>query len=498
MVECNRMGCCNFGFLLRIESEDDHIQHILIKMAVVVSSRIEAKVEIKDVISKFPDDDEFRQYKKELDDMFSEGARKTTHDTDQLTSKKDGQPSLDIVLRQPQGDDDCKNRGFNEEPLPRIWLSPGFIEAIDKVVDNTISNSKMKQSYAGITSPTFDLGISPMKQAEPLNMDWHEEIEGVVLNKNRKGVEGSPSLKKRNVRSPRMQMPIRWSERLVENLSWVTISGPHIELLFSMPNDMNLHRHAIESLARTTTVYISVIDAWATFLNYEERFRNRDSLRHYSLTLKLWYTDTKLRSKCVNHNTQYALFKKGGLSSAKNNLEVVEMRNIDLVRTLLSCGVHPLVVVIDNKYREVSDDDQLLQMYDFITDILQRLMIGHLNTVGHAAGRELDEIGQERLRMDWQTQHNFDACGVFAMRHIETYMGDMRTWKTGLTQEGKTQESQIANLRMKYVAKLLVSNYNKKKEYVIKEVEKFQSMDEAIRKKLRKHVDDTKTERLRI
>ncbi|KVH99484.1 hypothetical protein Ccrd_022282 [Cynara cardunculus var. scolymus] len=105
-------------------------------------------------------------------------------------------------------------------------------------------------------------------------------------------------------------------------------------------------------------------------------------------------TDTKLRSKCINHNTQYALFSKGLLSSAKNSLEVIEMRNIDL----------------------------------------QRLMIRHLNAVGHPAGRELDEIGQEMLRMDWQTQNNFDDCGVFAMRHMETYMGDVRTWKTGLAQ----------------------------------------------------------------
>ncbi|KVH88035.1 hypothetical protein Ccrd_024581 [Cynara cardunculus var. scolymus] len=137
-------------------------------------------------------------------------------------------------------------------------------------------------------------------------------------------------------------------------------------------------------------------------------------------------------------------------------------------------------------------------MYEFITNIMQRLMIKHLNVVGYPAGRELDEIGQERLRMDWQTRNNFDDCGVFAVRHMETYMGDVRTWNTGLSKEGKTQEIQIASLRMKYVAKLLVSNYNKKKEYVVKEVEKFQSMDEGIQKKLRKHADDTKTERLRI
>ncbi|KVI11261.1 Peptidase C48, SUMO/Sentrin/Ubl1, partial [Cynara cardunculus var. scolymus] len=302
-------------------NKEDHVQRILIKIVVVLSARVEAEMEIKEAMSKFPDDENFKQYKKQLYDMFNEGACNTTHDThfsglkDHSTAKNDGQPSLDIVVSQPSG--------LNEKPLPKIWLSLGFIEAVDKVLENTISTSKT-------------------------------------------------------------------------------------ELLFSTPNDTKLHRHAIGSLGRTTTIY----------------------------------GDSKLRSKSINHNTQYALFKKGLLSSVKNNWEVVQMRNVDLVFfPLLDKGHYylvvfnlknPSVVVIDNIYQEVPDDDQLLQMYDFITDILQRLMIRHLNAVGHPVGRELDEIGQERLRMDWQTQNNFDDCGVFPMRHMETYMGDVRTWKTGL------------------------------------------------------------------
>ncbi|KVH93601.1 hypothetical protein Ccrd_004348 [Cynara cardunculus var. scolymus] len=141
------------------------------------------------------------------------------------------------------------------------------------------------------------------------------------------------------------------------------------ELLFSTPKDTKLHRHAIESLGHTTTIYDL-------------------------------------------------------LSSAKNNWEVVQMRNEDL---------NPSIVVIDNRHREVSDDDHLLQMYDFITDIL-----------------------------------------------------------TGLTPESKTQENQIANLRVKYVAKILMNSYNVKKDYVIKEVEKFNSIDEVVRAKIRKRAHDTR------
>ncbi|KVI11495.1 hypothetical protein Ccrd_010094 [Cynara cardunculus var. scolymus] len=227
----------NVGFNFKLNFLE-HIQHILIKMAVVVSSRLEAEIEIKDVMSKFPDDDEFKQYKKELDDMFNEGACNTTHDTDfsglkdHSTLKKDGQPSLEIVLSQPRGVDYCDNKG--------------------------------------ITPPKFDLGISPIKQPEPLSMVWHEELEGPTLNTNSKGIERSPLMKRCNVQSSEDA-----NDHQVERATRQELKlGDHLrspELLFSTPNDMNLHRHATESLACTTTMYISVIDAWATLLNYEER-----------------------------------------------------------------------------------------------------------------------------------------------------------------------------------------------------------------------------------
>ncbi|KVI11001.1 hypothetical protein Ccrd_010593 [Cynara cardunculus var. scolymus] len=369
----------------------------------------------------------------------------------------------------------------------------------------------MKRPYAAITPPKFDLAISLMKQSEPLSMVLHEEAECIERCPSVERCNVSEDAKKYQVeratrrelklgdhlRSPfvirAVDLNVTPEKRKIHE--WVVAGlGGKYELLFSTPNDTKLHRHAI-SLGRTTTIYVSVIDAWATLLNYEERYRNRDSLRHYFFNMEVMGY-TKLRSKSVNHNTQYALFKKGLLSSAKKNWEVVQMHNVDLVFfPLLDKGHYylvvfnlknPSIVVIDNRYREVSDDDHLLQMYDFITDILQRLMIRHLNAVGHAAGKELDETGQERLRLDWQTKNNFDDCGVFTMRHMETYMGDMKSWKIGLAPESKIQENQIANLRMKYVAKILMNSYNVKKDYIIKEVEKFNSIDEVVHGKIRK------------
>lgn len=40
--------------------------------------------------------------------------------------------------------------------------------------------------------------------------------------------------------------------------------------------------------------------------------------------------------------------------------------------------------------------------------------------------------------MGWQPLTNSVDCGVFVMRHVETYMGNLYTWKVGLRSEKKS------------------------------------------------------------
>lgn len=43
--------------------------------------------------------------------------------------------------------------------------------------------------------------------------------------------------------------------------------------------------------------------------------------------------------------------------------------------------------------------------------------------------RELELIVPRRLSMNWQTNNNGLDCAIFAMRHMETYLGGgARTW----------------------------------------------------------------------
>ena len=40
------------------------------------------------------------------------------------------------------------------------------------------------------------------------------------------------------------------------------------------------------------------------------------------------------------------------------------------------------------------------------------------------------------VRMPWQTTDNYTDCGIFLMRHMETFKGDIKNWNTDLTEEG--------------------------------------------------------------
>lgn len=107
--------------------------------------------------------------------------------------------------------------------------------------------------------------------------------------------------------------------------------------------------------------------------------------------------------------------------------------------------------------------------------------------------------------MDWQTTNNSEDCGIFLMRHMETYKGDKKNWETRLKEETirkltyvsisyivalffnlklchinitliflyfqfqYVQYAQLVKLRVKYNNAILSSKINEKREAIIKE-----------------------------
>lgn len=74
------------------------------------------------------------------------------------------------------------------------------------------------------------------------------------------------------------------------------------------------------------------------------------------------------------------------------------------------------------------------------------------------------------VTMPWQTLKNSTDCGVFLMRHMETYKGERKNWDTQFKSEDQAgHQEQLVRLRIKYADAILTSHVNEKRNFVVKE-----------------------------
>ncbi|KAJ0605160.1 hypothetical protein HanHA300_Chr02g0059871 [Helianthus annuus] len=97
-----------------------------------------------------------------------------------------------------------------------------------------------------------------------------------------------------------------------------------------------------------------------------------------------------------------------------------------------------------------------------------------------------------RLEMPWRTKHNVIDCGIFLMRHMETYKGVTgNAWECGFSNEctdaGEItyrQRKEIDDLRHKYIAKLLLSDANTYRSFVEAGVARYKKLSDDEKKRL--------------
>ncbi|CAI9285756.1 unnamed protein product [Lactuca saligna] len=88
----------------------------------------------------------------------------------------------------------------------------------------------------------------------------------------------------------------------------------------------------------------------------------------------------------------------------------------------------------------------------------------------------------QRLKMTWRMVKNKVYCGVFAMRHMETYMGQpLSKWKPGLHKESAIQQNTLEKLRKRYAHRMLTSKINMLRAKVLDLAENFQKVEFKVR-----------------
>ncbi|KAJ0715350.1 hypothetical protein HanPI659440_Chr13g0500101 [Helianthus annuus] len=90
------------------------------------------------------------------------------------------------------------------------------------------------------------------------------------------------------------------------------------------------------------------------------------------------------------------------------------------------------------------------------------------------------------LKFPWQTLYNGVDCGIFVMRHMETFKGtSVREWDCGLSPEGdimgevmQDQSKELCDLRIKYLSKILLSNVNSFRSTLENEIHEYANLSE--------------------
>ena len=105
----------------------------------------------------------------------------------------------------------------------------------------------------------------------------------------------------------------------------------------------------------------------------------------------------------------------------------------------------------------------------------------HENHPDHGKMRESPRMIMET---NCRTKNNFVDCGVFVMRHMETFKGAECGDCCRLSEEGREQVKELCDMRRKYAVKILLADCNNAKKYFEIETHEFRIVADQEKKRL--------------
>ncbi|MFS7948453.1 hypothetical protein Hanom_Chr06g00560191 [Helianthus anomalus] len=106
----------------------------------------------------------------------------------------------------------------------------------------------------------------------------------------------------------------------------------------------------------------------------------------------------------------------------------------------------------------------------------QDTFANYLRIQKHPMANTMKSVPIVRQKMDRRTKSNGIDCGIFSMRHMEAYMGQFTGWECGLVKEdapNEIQQKQLNDLKIKYIAKILLHSQNENRKKLVKSLNKF-------------------------
>ncbi|PWA60900.1 hypothetical protein CTI12_AA379850 [Artemisia annua] len=231
-----------------------------------------------------------------------------------------------------------------------------------------------------------------------------------------------------------------------------------------------------------------VVDAWSTFLNSLEEYKDPASnSRFYLPTFDVdkneFTSETRAGCMVLNYFANVEMLaSRAGKTHMFNDVDIVfiPVSNGDHKFVVCFNIKNPAVMVFDNKKVSNPTDKETMR----VATIMQKKFANFMRSRIHEKAFAILKSVITRGEFHWQTDRRPTDCGVFVMRHMEHYMGNnILRWDCGIEDEGRKQTNQLVKLRKKYAARLLLSDCNMKKDKIVADMMKFRDANADVKKR---------------
>ncbi|GKA42749.1 hypothetical protein Tco_0735409 [Tanacetum coccineum] len=194
----------------------------------------------------------------------------------------------------------------------------------------------------------------------------------------------------------------------------------------------------------------NILDAWAEYLNFNERLRNASSpLRAF---LPTFVVTKEFKNAQLSADVRYNLFKDYMQKAIVKDQRWMNFKDVELVFIPVSNEGYQFVEVFNLKTNDVCILEYKKE------DKAETKNPTKPNKKGGGIENDIVSI---ILHVDFGSKSKSANWGVYAMRHMETYMGNMKEkCGCGLDVDRRKHTSQINKLRVKYAAKIMLSGCN--------------------------------------
>ncbi|KAD5803633.1 hypothetical protein E3N88_14993 [Mikania micrantha] len=279
------------------------------------------------------------------------------------------------------------------------------------------------------------------------------------------------------------KQPAKGSKKVVLGSEEANSDCNEMEVIFETSNGPMTEAKFFKTLIPGNRIYGELIDCWATVLNAEEKLRSPDSPYRlfcgHRVFLKWMFTapktDESVRLVALTKMMFDAVGRVESMRALKSyDIVIIPLLENDHFYVMAFDLKNPGIYLLDNMDRDetiVSIKDHKDYYKKDTPYKVKHMFVRYLEKFQHPRADKISMQKVTRVDLQWATIGNITDCGIFAMRHMEMFMGShCRNFDCGFKTSEKQVRSQIQTLRKKYACRILLSDINVQKQKLLAKV----------------------------